>query len=454
VLCTASRRVEGAEASEGGYVQGAADDHEAWSHGLTPPVFWRNKDLLMSTSEEDALEVVAKLIAEESRNGTSSGAILIKPTSSLYITSSQDADLENFDVVISCTPEPFESGVLKQARIKHYLPLKCQTGKLGSRDLRNELPRLLDFFSGLAELSPRILVCCPTGKDLSVGTALAILCLYTSDNGTVDLSTRRPASVIDKNFIKRRLSWITTSNSALNPSRSTLQSVNSVLLSSQDPKSMSLPIRMRTLIPPVQEFTTTETKATDQLNNGNPPQPPSIPSKVFTSLSSHPWTFHRTLTSALPTHPSGTVSGIATFTSCTLSPSFPPTLLYAEQGDFVTDTGLKFSARRKYVYQLIEDEIVVKFFDDEKIRRAKVEDGVGKNGEGIGGLFVEMDTLTTELEAKNKEQHLCAEDLYSASWKFGPSMIDKGDGEMWWEVRYDVKGPKKDYVSRTRYEKK
>jgi tRNA A64-2'-O-ribosylphosphate transferase len=24
---------------------------------------------------------------------------------------------------------------------------------------------------------------------------------------------------------------------------------------------------------------------------------------------------------------------------------------------------------------------------------------------------------------------------------------------MWWEVRYDVKGPKKDYVSSTRYER-
>jgi tRNA A64-2'-O-ribosylphosphate transferase len=451
VLCTASRRADGAEASEGGYVQGAADDHEAWSHGLTPPIFWKNKDLLMSTSEEDAPDVVAKLIAEESANGTSSTATLIKPTSNLYIASSQNADFSNFDVVISCTAEPFGSEALKRAKVKHYLPLKCQTGKLGSRDLRNELLRLLHFFSDFPEPSTRILICCPTGTDLSVGTALAILCLYAKDNGIIDLSKRRSSTSIDKNLIKQRLSWITTSKPALNPSRATLQSVNSVLLPSQDPKTISLPIRTRTPVPPPQD-----TNANDKAEI-TPPQT-LIPSQIFTHLSSTPWTFHRTLTSTLSTHPSGTVSGSATFTPCTLPRSFPPTLLYAEEGDFVTNTGLKFTARRKYVYQLIENEIVVKFFDDEKFPRARIEDGVGKNGEGIGRLFVEMAAVSEEsegVEAKNKEQHLCAEDLYSASWKFGKNMVGKDEGEnMWWEVRYDAKGPKKDYVSRTRYEKK
>ena len=79
----------------------------------------------------------------------------------------------------------------------------------------------------------------------------------------------------------------------------------------------------------------------------------------------------------------------------------PPTLLYAEEGEFITDTGFKFTARRKYVYQLVkstEEEIggkeakeyiAVRFFDDEKMRQASVHDGVGSRGEGIGGLFVE-----------------------------------------------------------------
>ncbi|KAH5535459.1 hypothetical protein HBI27_172210 [Parastagonospora nodorum] len=464
VLCTASRRVQGAEASEGGYIQGAADDHEAWSHGLTPPVFWKHKALLMSTSEEDAPDVVAKLLEEESQNSTYSTATLVKPTTSLYISPSQNVDLNRFDVVVSCTPEPLSSASLKEARIKHYLPLKCQSGKLGSRDLRNELPVLQGFLSSLPVVSSlKVLVTCPTGKDLSVGTALAILCLHTDESGHIDLSTRRGAAEINKNFIKQRLSWITTSNPALNPSRTTLQSVNSVLLTTQDPKVMSLPIRARDALgdngTAVSGISPEDTNTREKSNN-DPPQGPSLPSIIFAALSSTPkWSFHRTLTSTLSSHPSGTVTGSATFTSCSLPPSFPPTLLYAEEGEFITDGGLKFNARRKYVYQLIDDVVVVvKFFDDEKFPRAKVEDGVGKEGEGIGGMFVEMDTLVVkeassgEVAAKNKKQHLCAEDLYSASWRFNKGMTG-GEGPMWWEVRYDVKGPKKDYISSTRYER-
>lgn len=163
------------------------------------------------------------------------------------------------------------------------------------------------------------------------------------------------------------------------------------------------------------------------------------------------------------------------------------------------------NVKRKYVYQLVtepkpsadvevgdesgggeetrDDEndgdgqqengkIVVKFFDDENYGRAE---GVGENGEGIGGVFVEMDSIHALspaamdraergiMVAKNKERHLCGEDLYGASWKFSPGMFGrrgegedriggKGDDEgKWWEVKYEVKGPKKDYVSVTQY---
>lgn len=411
----------------------------------------------MSTSEEDAPDVVAKLLEEESQNSADSTATLVKPTTSLCISPSQNIDLTNFDVVISCTPEPLSSTRLKEARVKYYLPLKCQIGKLGSRDLRDELPLLQDFLSSLpAASSLKMLVTCPTGKDLSVGTALAILCLHTDESGHIDLSTRRGAADIDKNFIKQRLSWITTSNPALNPSRTTLQSVNSVLLTTQDPKVVSLPLRARPDNGTFFSGSNHEYTNTQEKSNDDPPQDPSLPSKLFAALSStSKWSFHRTLTSTLPSHPSGTVTGNATFTPCSLPPSFPPTLLYAEEGEFVTNTRLKFNARRKYVYQLINNAVVVKFFDDEKLPRANVEDGVGKAGEGIGGMFVEMDALVTkegEVEAKNKEQHLCAEDLYAASWRFSEGMTG-GKGTMWWEVRYDVKGPKKDYVSWTRYER-
>lgn len=461
MLCTASRRVQGAEISEAGYIQGAADDHEAWAHGLTPALFWKYKDQLMSTSEDDAPALIAKLISEEDAGIAT--ATLIKPTKNLYISSSGNVDLAPFDVVVSCSPVPFSPDNLKQAGIRHSLHLKCQTGKLGSRDLRTQLPQLLSFAGSLPPPLPetKILVCCPTGKDLSVGAALAILCLYMHDEGEINWHVQREARHINKDFIKQRLSWITTSNPALNPSRSTLQSVNAVLLASHDPKA-SPPSN-----PTPPTFTDTlAIRETRPIPQDPFPQQDPQPATLFHTLPTHPWAFTRTLRSALPTHPSGTVTGTATFTPCALPPSSPPTLLYAEQGAFTTTTGLTFGVRRKYVYQLTSDTdtgapyITVRFFDDAGMSR---EDGagVGERGEAVGGLFVEMGALAgvdgdgdgdgdVVLQAGNREQHLCGEDLYTARWRVGGGLVG-GKGGAWWEVRYDAKGPRKDYVSETRY---
>jgi len=122
---------------------------------------------------------------------------------------------------------------------------------------------------------------------------------------------------------------------------------------------------------------------------------------------------------------------------------------------------------RKYVWQLLGSEdgggerVVVRFFNDDD---AKGGSEVGSNGEGIGALFVEMGCIE-QGEARSKKEHLCGEDVYGATWRFGGGMMkegregdgdgdgDKGEGDMWWEVRYDVQGPRKEYVSETRYTK-
>lgn len=85
VLCSASRRVHGAEMSEGGYIQGAGDDSESWAHGLTPPVFWANKHALLNTSEEDLPGFIEKLMEQQDKEGPNQQASLIKPTRNIFI---------------------------------------------------------------------------------------------------------------------------------------------------------------------------------------------------------------------------------------------------------------------------------------------------------------------------------------------------------------------------------
>lgn len=250
VLCSASKRVEGAEMSKGGYIQGAGDDNESWSLGLNPTIFWENKDTIFNTQEEELPDLIEDLVQKCRTQNSTDQATLVRPTRNIYISKDKAASADySFDLIINCnnvagSPE-------ENPRI---LNLGCGVKKLGSRDLRNVLGKVKEFI--LSRLGPdpsrSLLVTCETGRDLSAGAVLMIICLFYNDNGKIahSLDTKiikrltlfiageyvglRPDSPIDKQFIKQRLVWIITSDHDVNPSRSTLQSVNSFLMQRPD----------------------------------------------------------------------------------------------------------------------------------------------------------------------------------------------------------------------------
>ena len=172
--------------TEGGYIQGAGDDSEGWSKGLTPTLFWRHCEQLLAASEEDILDIIRNLLAtDQDHTAASDNAVSIGPTR-LYIgTLSSVVQAERYDGVVICGGT--ESSTLDQ-EIKHdkgtkVLHLPCGAGKLGSRALRSQLPRIPPFIANLADsgCAPKILFLCATGKDLSVGSALTVLCLFFDD---------------------------------------------------------------------------------------------------------------------------------------------------------------------------------------------------------------------------------------------------------------------------------
>lgn len=183
VLCSASKRVHGAEMSEGGYIQGAGDDSEGWAYGLTPPVFWPNKDVLFRTQEEDLPELIEQLVESHSRQRDGGAqATLITPTKNLYISQS-DLQITNsgrYDVIIDCNGRP-EDAEGKPKRLN----LGCASLKLGSRDLRKHLDKVHEFVASQlgADPSQSLLVTCENGKDLSSGALLAIICLFYDEDG-------------------------------------------------------------------------------------------------------------------------------------------------------------------------------------------------------------------------------------------------------------------------------
>ena len=188
ICCTASRRVEGAEASEYGYIQGAGDDSEGWSRGLTPAILWRYQDRLMKAVEADLPDIIAELTVSERSPAVFERPVLVAPTQSVYIyknTGIQDLPVKEFNVVVLCVSNSSGDGMPQANGVKNLLRLRCGVGKLGSRDLRNQLPRIHKFVSGIAKIenAPKMLFACPTGTDLSIGVALAVLCLFFDANG-------------------------------------------------------------------------------------------------------------------------------------------------------------------------------------------------------------------------------------------------------------------------------
>ena len=151
----------------------------------------------------------------------------IKPTRTLFL--GQNAALKecyrSFDIIISCS-EKAEATLAAELKDR-YLHFCCTTGKVGSRQLRSQLPKLSSLQLQV-QSGKKILVACPTGRDLAVGVALALLCVCFDSSGAT-ISGRGDIR-FDKAEIKRRLSWIIISMPDAAPSRASLQSVNAFLL--------------------------------------------------------------------------------------------------------------------------------------------------------------------------------------------------------------------------------
>jgi tRNA A64-2'-O-ribosylphosphate transferase len=109
-------------------------------------------------------------------------------------------------------------------------------GKGASRLLRDALPRICEFVLGYLRRSEareggsqkKVVVLSESEKDLSVGVALAVYCWCFDDDGSVRLDDKEVS--FNKAAIRVRLGHIITALPEANPSRATLQSVNSFLM--------------------------------------------------------------------------------------------------------------------------------------------------------------------------------------------------------------------------------
>ncbi|RUP45765.1 tRNA A64-2'-O-ribosylphosphate transferase [Jimgerdemannia flammicorona] len=176
------------------YVQGSADDHEMWSMGLTPTLFWQHRgELLMADAA--ACEKVVRCVVRE--------ANFIDQEDNFSVTAYQQKSYDfigntniaigsrrsgkppqcwnNFDVIINCTELEYE-GNRDERHAGRYLQLAIPEGKKGQHVLARMIPRALEFVEGPLREGRRVLVHCAKGQDRSVGIALAIFVKYFDDH--------------------------------------------------------------------------------------------------------------------------------------------------------------------------------------------------------------------------------------------------------------------------------
>ncbi|GJN92240.1 hypothetical protein Rhopal_005270-T1 [Rhodotorula paludigena] len=231
VICaSASKLAEEADGLERAlgftYVQGSGDDHEAWSKGLTPPVFWQHADEILGASREEIDGVIEQILATSSlaalniadpASSSTPSSTQIRSTN-LYLrfaASSADSaadDTTLINVGASKAPPPTDSNPLPTS-------LSAKPGKAGYNSFFSPayLEPALELATDKLRQGSKVCVSVLAGEAQSeandLGVAVALILLVSKDR------------------IRTRLQWVLEAFPTVNPSRAVLNRVNEFAMS-------------------------------------------------------------------------------------------------------------------------------------------------------------------------------------------------------------------------------
>ena len=170
--------------------------------------------------------------------------------------------------------------------------------------------------------------------------------------------------------------------------------------------------------------------------------------RAFSAIQGH-WNLYRVLESAIPTYPSGIFSGVATLTQRPpTDDSYDAEYLYVEEGELTTRQGLAMRGSRRYVYryQRASRSITTWFVKTDTI--ASVDYLFHQvSFSDVPYQITKDEFLSNNYISTAKGHHLCVNDNYNAEYEFqyqNTNLIQ-------WDLKYTVKGPKKDYTASASY---
>jgi hypothetical protein len=180
---------------------------------LTSNLFWKYQGQLLQASRAD-LPVIVKLIVSASNAVPAIPDWVIPPSpitkvlGRLFICLNSDLPYPLPSSMPGTTPANAQTAFLQITTGRHsllssrelpvaqtssYLQIEAQGGKKGQlKFLQTVLPRSMAFISHHLDIGSAICICCDTGKDISIGVALAALQKYFDDNGRLIAREDRP----------------------------------------------------------------------------------------------------------------------------------------------------------------------------------------------------------------------------------------------------------------------
>ncbi|KAG7661251.1 RIT1 [[Candida] subhashii] len=234
------------------YIQGSGDDHELWvptdlcKGSFGPNLFWKaildknsniidcNTGFIYSWMTD--IELFEKLNTwYDSRESRYESNIALHQLAGTGICIGKIDSTMDYKQVIGSTSNPtivvfsekYKIANIPPTKVNNVLEYPIAANKKGSNILRSKLPEIgssIDFESS----GSSCIILCETGRDISIGFALVLLCKFFDS----DWERTSESSRISKTLVKQHLSKLSQITNA-NPSRSTLQSINAYLFSHQ-----------------------------------------------------------------------------------------------------------------------------------------------------------------------------------------------------------------------------
>eukprot|EP00743_Colponemidia_sp_Colp-15_P013112 GILK01015120.1.p1 GENE.GILK01015120.1~~GILK01015120.1.p1 ORF type:complete len:486 (+),score=58.00 GILK01015120.1:252-1709(+) len=215
------------------YVQGAGDDAETWSDGLTPELFWAYHNELLNCDEDECEDTMKELIQQQNREPKPPPVILsVIGPSNLSVGNWVAVDDLNIFQSYKSVVNLHESVHAQLKSSKNYLHLPIpHTKKHRSGIWRSHvLPEALLFIGRQLIGGNNCLIVCSNGIDFSVCVLLAALVVFFDYETETLLKMRSFSSLSDlhitKQDIRIRYSIIQRFDCYAAVSRSLMQELN------------------------------------------------------------------------------------------------------------------------------------------------------------------------------------------------------------------------------------